>query len=283
MTMTGQQTMIGQQLRSWRERRRVSQLDLSLQAGISARHLSFVETGRSRPSSGLIMRLSEELDVPLRDRNALLLAGGFAPVYPEHNLDAPLLSAVTEAMRQVITAHMPNPALAVDGHWELIDANDAVNLLVEGSAPNLLEPPVNALRLSLHPDGMAARILNLGQWRRHVLFRLRRQADRSGDPFLHELYEELRSYPGGGPGRGAGGPRDEAEGEGGQSAADVVLPMRIRVADHELSFLSTTTVFGSPLDVTVAELAIESFYPADAGTAAAMRELCPGTVTAQPG
>ncbi len=256
--------MVGEQLRTWRERRRVSQLDLSLQAGISARHLSFVETGRSKPSSGLILRLSEELDVPLRERNALLLAGGFAPAYPEHGLDAPPLSAVTEAMRQVITAHMPNPALAVDGHWELIDANDAVFKMVEGSAPVLLEPPINVLRVSLHPDGMAPSIVNLAQWRRHVLFRLRRQADRSGDPFLHELYEELCGYPG-------GDGRDEPERD--SSAADVVLPMRLRMDGQELSFLSTTTVFGSPLDVTVAELAIESFYPADATTAARMRAL----------
>lgn len=254
--------MVGAQLRSWRERRRVSQLDLSLQAGISARHLSFVETGRSKPSSGLILRLSEELDVPLRERNALLLSGGFAPAYPEHGLDAPPLSAITEAMRQVITAHMPNPALAVDGHWELIDGNDAVFRLVDGTSPELMEPPVNVLRVSLHPDGMAPRILNLAQWRQHVLFRLRRQADRSGDPFLHELHEELSGYPGGG---GAGEP------DGAGEAADVVLPMRIRVGDAELSFLSTTTVFGSPLDITVAELAIESFYPADGATASFMR------------
>jgi transcriptional regulator with XRE-family HTH domain len=271
--------MIGEQLRSWRERRRVSQLDLSLRAGISARHLSFVETGRSRPSSGLILRLSEELDVPLRDRNALLLAAGFAPAYPEHGLDAPPLSAVTEAMRQVISAHMPNPALAVDGHWELIDANDAVELLLAGAAAELLEPPINALRLSLHPDGMAPRVLNLAQWRRHVLFRLRRQADRSGDPFLHELHEELRGYPGdepaGHPPAGTAGADRDGD------AADVVLPLRIRVADAELSFLSTTTVFGSPLDVTVAELAIESFYPADAATAAAMRALRPGATAAR--
>ena len=262
--------MVGERLRGWRERRRVSQLDLSLQAGISARHLSFVETGRSKPSSGLILRLSEELDVPLRERNALLLAGGFAPAYPERGLDAAPLSAVTEAMRQVITAHMPNPALAVDGHWELIDANDAVFKLVEGSAPELMEPPVNVLRLSLHPDGMAANILNLAQWRRHVLFRLRRQADRSGDPFLNELYEELLGYPGGEPGRGGDDPMDEP---GIESAADVVLPLRVRLAGQDLSFLSTTTVFGSPLDVTVAELAIESFYPADAATAAAVHAL----------
>jgi transcriptional regulator with XRE-family HTH domain len=262
--------MVGERLRTWRERRRVSQLDLSLQAGISARHLSFVETGRSKPSSGLILRLSEELDVPLRERNALLLAGGFAPAYPEHGLDAPPLSAVTEAMRQVITAHMPNPALAVDGHWELIDANDAVFRMVEGSAPELMEPPINVLRISLHPDGMAPSIVNLAQWRRHVLFRLRRQADRSGDPFLHELYEELRGYPGGELHRdGAPDPETERDSD----AADVVLPMRVRLAGQELSFLSTTTVFGSPLDVTVAELAIESFYPADAATAALMRSL----------
>jgi len=256
--------MVGERLRGWRERRRVSQLDLSLQAGISARHLSFVETGRSKPSSGLILRLSEELDVPLRERNALLLAGGFAPTYPEHRLDASPLSAVTEAMRQVITAHMPNPALAVDGHWELIDANDALFRLVEGTSPELLEPPVNVLRVSLHPDGMAPRILNLAQWRQHVLFRLRRQADRSGDPFLHELYQELAGYPG-----GEASEASEAGEPGG--SADVVLPIRLRAGDAELSFLSTTTVFGSPLDITVAELAIESFYPADGVTAAFMR------------
>jgi transcriptional regulator with XRE-family HTH domain len=270
--------MVGEQLRSWRERRHVSQLDLSLQAGISARHLSFVETGRSKPSSGLILRLSEELDVPLRERNVLLLAGGFAPAYPERGLDAPPLSAVTEAMRQVITAHMPNPALAVDGHWELIDANDAVSLLTAGTAAELMEPPVNVLRVSLHPDGMAPRVLNLGQWRQHVLFRLRRQADRSGDAFLHELYEELSGYPGGGgtdEAGVAGGARGANGARGAGEAADVVLPMRLRVGDAELSFLSTTTVFGSPLDVTVAELAIESFYPADAATAAAMLALSP--------
>lgn len=272
--------MVGEQLRTWRARRRVSQLDLSLQAGISARHLSFVETGRSKPSSGLILRLSEELDVPLRERNALLLAGGFAPAYPERGLEAPPLSAVTEAMRQVITAHMPNPALAVDGHWELIDANDAVFAMVAGTAPELMEPPINVLRVSLHPDGMAPSIVNLAQWRRHVLFRLRRQADRSGDPFLHELYEELRGYPGDGPGRGGDGDGLDEPGRD-SSAADVVLPMRIRLGGQDLSFLSTTTVFGSPLDVTVAELAIESFYPADASTAAAMRALAQQRAPAQ--
>ena len=205
-TTTGQSTamrpntVVGQQLRGWRERRRVSQLDLSLRAGISARHLSFVETGRSRPSSGLILRLSEELDVPLRDRNALLLAAGFAPAYPEHGLDTPSLGVVTEAMRQVLAAHMPNPAIAVDGHWELVDANDALAPLTEGAAADLMEPPVNVLRLSLHPEGVAPRIANLGQWRQHVLGRVRRQADRTGDAFLGELFDELRDYPGDGTG-----------------------------------------------------------------------------------
>lgn len=258
--------MVGQQLRGWRERRRVSQLDLSLQAGISARHLSFVETGRSRPSSRLILRLSEHLDVPLRQRNALLLAGGFAPAYPEHALDAPSLNAVTEAMRQVLHGHRPNPALAVDRRWELIDANDSVTPLLRGAAAHLLEPPVNVLRLSLHPDGMAPRIANLGEWRHHVLTRLRREAERAGDPFLTALHDELRGYPGDGAGPPAGDPGAEA----------VIVPLRIRLDGAELSFLSTTTVFGGPLDITVAELAIESFYPADARTAAAMRELDPG-------
>src|SRR6201996_5016990 len=218
--------MVGEQLRSWRERRRVSQLDLSLQAGISARHLSFVETGRSKPSSGLILRLTEELDVPLRERNVRLLAGGFAPAYPEHGLDAPPLSAITEAMRQVITAQLPNPALAVDGHWEVIDATDAVSLLTEGTSAELMEPPVNVLRVSLHPDGMAPRILNLAQWRQHVLFRLRRQADRSGDPFLQELHEELSGYPGGdGAGEAGGG------GEGGEGG--VARRSRAFVPEHD--------------------------------------------------
>ena len=186
--------------------------------------------------------------------------------YPGHTPEKPLPPAFGDFMEP----------LAVDGHWELIDANDAVFRLVEGSAPGLLEPPVNVLRLSLHPDGMAPNIVNLAQWRRHVLFRLRRQADRSGDPFLHELYEELRGYPGDEPGPG-GDPRRGGDGldepERDSSAADVVLPMRVRLGGQELSFLSTTTVFGSPLDVTVAELAIESFYPADASTAAAMHAL----------
>jgi transcriptional regulator with XRE-family HTH domain len=254
---------VGEQLRSWRERRRVSQLELSLLAGVSARHLSFIETGRSRPSSEMILRIAERLDVPLRERNALLLAGGFAPAYPEHTLDSPPLSAVTHAMRQVLDGHEPYPALAVDRHWELIDGNTAMSIFLEGAAADLLEPPVNVLRLALHPDGLARRMLNLGEFRARLLTGLRRQAEVTGDPALTDLYEELRGYP---CGQRMPDVRQPAAGE-------IVMPLRIRHGEDELAFISTTTVFGRPLDVTVAEIAIEAFYPADEPTAKALRSL----------
>jgi transcriptional regulator with XRE-family HTH domain len=251
----GTQT-VGQLLREWRQRRRLSQLDLAIQAEISARHLSFVETGRSRPTSDMIMRLSEHLDVPLRDRNALLLAGGYAPAYPERGLDEPELAAVRAALRQVLDSPAAFPAVVLNRWWELVDANAAVGLLTAGAAPRLLEPPVNVLRLSLHPDGMAPRIANLAQWRAHLLDRLSRQAASTGDARLAELHEELLGYPGG-----------QAESP---AAADVVAPLRYRRGGQELSFFSITAVIGTPMDVTVAELAIESFYPADDATAAAL-------------
>lgn len=245
---------VGELLRDWRQRRRLSQLDLALDAEISSRHLSFVETGRSKPSSEMILRLAERLEVPLRERNQLLLAGGFAPAYSESKLSAPEMSAVTSALRQLLDAHQPNPALIVDEGWDLVDANAAVDLFLTGAAPELLEPPVNALRLSLHPDGMASRIVNLGEWRAHILARLRRQAERSGSASLVELWEELRAYPGG-----------EQQPAAGQGA--IVVPLRYRYEGTELSFLSISAAFGTPMDVTVEELAIEAFYPADASTA----------------
>lgn len=252
---------MGELLRQWRERRRVSQLELSLLAGVSARHLSFIETGRSRPSSEMILRIAEHLDVPLRDRNALLLAGGFAPAYPEHALGSPPMSAVTAAMRQVLDGHEPYPAMAVDRHWELIDANTAISIFLDGAAADLLEPPVNVLRLALHPDGLAARVANLGELRARLLGRLRRQADVTGDAVLADLFGELRGYPG-----------NPGEPDARQPAAgEIAVPLRLRHGDGELAFLTTTTVFGTPLEVTVAELAIESFYPADAATAKALR------------
>ena len=246
----------GDLIREWRQRRRLSQLDLAIAANVSSRHLSFVETGRSRPTSEMILHLAEHLDVPLRDRNTLLLAGGFAPAYPERGLAEPELQAVRDALKHVLAGHEPYPAAVVNRWWELVDANAGIALFTDGVSPELLEPPVNVLRLSLHPDGMAPRIANLPEWRAHLLARLHRQAEATGDQRLAALHEELAAYPGGR--AGTPGP------------ADVVVPLRYRTAQTELSFLSITAVIGTPMDVTVEELAIESFYPADAQTAKAL-------------
>ena len=248
---------IGTLLRQWRERRRLSQLDLAVQADISTRHLSFVETGRSRPSSEMILRLCEELEVPLRERNRLLLAGGYAPAYRERPLDSPQLAAVHTAVRAVLAGHEPYPALLIDRHWNLLEANAAVPLFLDGVAPDLLQPPVNVLRLSLHPEGMAPRIANLGEWRAHLLHRLRRQASVTADLDLARLHRELQALPCDQP-----VPRLTVP-----SAGDVVLPLRYRAGGQVLSFLSITAVLGTPLDVSLDEMAIESFYPADAATA----------------
>jgi transcriptional regulator with XRE-family HTH domain len=244
---------VGELIREWRQRRRLSQLDLAIEADISARHLSFVETGRSRPTSQMILRLAEHLDIPLRERNALLLAGGYAPAYPRHGLDEPELAAVRTALAQILAGHQPYPALVVNRWWELADANASVAVLTAGTAEWLLEPPVNVLRVGLHPDGMAPRIANLAQWRGHLLDRLRRQAAATADPRLAELHQELSGYPGG---------QDQAP-----AGASVVVPLRYRYNGSELSLFSTTTVIGTPRDVTIDELAIEAFYPADQATA----------------
>ena len=246
----------GDLIREWRQRRRLSQLDLAITANVSSRHLSFVETGRSRPTSEMILHLAEHLDVPLRDRNALLLAGGFAPAYPERGLAEPELQAVRDALERVLDGHEPYPAAVVNRWWELVDANAGIALFTGDVSPELLEPPVNVLRLSLHPDGMAPRIANLPEWRAHLLARLHRQAEATGDPRLFTLYAELEAYPG-----GQAKPPDRA---------DVVVPLRFRASGAELSFLSITAVIGTPRDVTVEELAIESFYPADPQTAKAL-------------
>src|SRR4051794_20821822 len=216
---------VGQQLRQWRERRRLSQLELSIQANVSTRHLSFVETGRAKPTSEMILRLTEHLDVPLRERNGLLLAGGFAPEYPSNDLHGPELSAILAAVRQVLHGHEPFPALVVDRTWTLIEANKAVERLTAGAASALLEPPVNVLRLALHPDRMAPRIANLPEWRGQLLSRLHREATVTGDATLLDLYEELRAYPGG---------------EANTEPISPAVPLRYRVDDQELSFISTT-------------------------------------------
>jgi transcriptional regulator with XRE-family HTH domain len=246
---------VGEQLRAWRGRRRLSQLDLALDAEISARHLSFLETGRSRPSRGMLLRLAERLAIPARDRNLLLVAAGFAPALPERSLDDPALAAARRAVELVLKAHEPFPALAVDRHWQLIAANAGVAPLLAGAAPHLLAPPVNVLRLSLHPDGLAPRIANLAEWRAHILHRLEAQVAASGDQVLADLLVELRAYP--------GGISRSEDGYGG-----VAVPLRLRAGEAVLSFLSTTTMFGTPIDVTLSELAIEAFLPADEATAA---------------
>ena len=251
-------THAGDLLREWRQRRRLSQLDLAIAANVSSRHLSFVETGRSRPTSEMILHLAEHLDVPLRDRNALLLAGGYAPAYPERDLAEPELTAVREALKRVLAGHEPYPAVVVNRWWELVDANPGIELFTRHVPAKLLEPPVNVLRLSLHPDGMAPRIANLPEWRAHLLARLHRQAEATGDQRLAALYDELEAYPGG-------------ESEQPPPATDVVVPLRYRSDQQELAFISITAMVGTPKDVTVEELAIESFYPADETTAAALR------------
>ena len=252
---------VGEFVREWRQRRRLSQLELAGDAEISTRHLSFVETGRAAPSRGMLLRLAERLDMPLRARNQMLNAAGFAALYPERALDAPEMSVARRTVDAVLRAHAPFPALAVDRHWTLVARNEAVVPLLAGVAAALLAPPVNVLRLSLHPDGLAPRIDNLGEWRAHLLARLQQQIERSGDARLVALHEELAAYPT----RPASG--------GTHEFAGIAVPLRLRVegVDEPLSLISTTTVFGTPVDVTLSELALECFYPADERTRAILQ------------
>jgi transcriptional regulator with XRE-family HTH domain len=259
-----QRAGVGPLLREWRRRRRLSQLDLALEAGVSARHLSFVETGRARPSAEMVVHLAEQLDVPLRDRNQLLLAAGYAPAYGQRGLDEPEMGPVRDALERVLKGHEPYPALVVDRHWGMVAANGAIAVLLEGVAEHLLEPPVNVLRLGLHPEGVAPRIANLPEWRAHLLDRLGRQAVVSGDPALAALHDELSSYPGGDP-----APAHDL------AAGEIAVPLRLRAGDRELSFISTITTFGTAVDVTLSELSVEAFFPADDATAALLREARP--------
>jgi len=254
---------VGDLLREWRQRRRMSQLLLAAEADISTRHLSFVESGRAVPSREMVMHLAERLDVPLRARNALLIAAGYAPLFRERPLTDPQLAAAREAVELVLKGHEPYPALAIDRHWTILAANSALAPLVAGASAELLKPPVNALRLSLHPEGIAASIVNWHAWREHVLARLQRQIDVSGDDTLSALRDELAGYPAP-PGAQAIDP-DPAINQ-------IAVPLRLRTPLGLLSFFSTTTVFGTPVDVTLSELAIEAFFPADQQTAAALRE-----------
>ncbi len=259
---------LGSLLRQWRQRRRLSQLDLALEAGISSRHLSFVETGKSLASRAMVLRLAECLEVPLREQNVLLLAAGYAPAFPERPFDAPSLASARRAVETVLSAHEPFPALAVDRHWTMVAANRAVAPLIADVAPELVAPVCNVLRLSLHPDGLQRRVRNLAAWRAHILARLHRQVEATADARLAALMEELRAYPlpRGTPGRTTGA-------DGGEVCVPLVLETSLGV----LSFISTTTVFGTPVDVTLAEIAVEAFFPADAETTEALRAMVAGT------
>ncbi|WP_429300473.1 helix-turn-helix domain-containing protein [Paraburkholderia sp. GAS199] len=256
---------VGDLLREWRQRRRMSQLLLASEADISTRHLSFVESGRALPSREMVMHLAERLDVPLRARNALLVAAGYAPLFRERPLTDPQLTAAREAVELVLKGHEPYPALAIDRHWTVVAANDALAALLSGASPELLKPPVNALRLSLHPQGIAASIVNWHEWRAHVLARLQRQIDVSGDATLGALRDELAAYPAPHDAQAAVQHDDPAMNQ-------VAVPLRLRTPIGVLSFFSTTTVFGTPVDITLSELAIEAFFPADPQTAAALRD-----------
>ena len=254
---------VGALLRDWRQRRRMTQMDLALEADVSARHLSFIETGRSTPSADMVKHLAEQLDVPLRERNELLLAAGYAPAYGQRDLDEPEMGPVREALERVLKGHEPFPAVVVDRHWGMVAGNSAIPLLTAGVAEHLLEPPVNVLRLTLHPEGMAPRIVNLAEWRAHLLDRLGRQAVTSGDPALAALHDELAALPGELVPTHPHAP-DLAAGE-------IATPLRIRQGDAELRFISTYTTFGTAVDVTVSELSIEAFFPADDETARVLR------------
>ena len=258
---------LGGLLREWRQRRRLSQLDLAIEAEVSARHLSFLETGRARPSRELILHLAEHLEIPLRERNQLLLAAGFAPLYAESSLDRAEMAPVRAAIDKILAGHEPFPAVVVDRRWDIVSANrPALAILSEGVDPALLRPPVNALRVSLHPDGLARRIVNFAEWAAHLVQRLHRQATVSGDPDLAALEQELRSYAG----------VEAASAVSHDVATQLFVPLRLRAGTGELTFFSTIATFGTALDITVSELAIESFFPGDEVTAQVLRDAWSG-------
>jgi transcriptional regulator with XRE-family HTH domain len=275
---------VGRQLREWRERRRRTQLDLALDAGISARHLSFVETGRSKPGRDMLVRALRELDVPYRDQNELLLSAGHAPAFPERSLDDPELAPVREALDLVLREHEPYPAVAFDRHWDLVAANDVMWAMARRLDIDdaLLEPPMNILRVGLHPDGMAPYLANLAEWRSHFLGRLRRQVAANGDARLAELLEEVAAYPGGGFHAGGDPGAAGAAGDGGGDAGhrdrdrqthEILGPLRVSPPGDlpELSFLGMFATFDTPFEVTSSELAVELLFPADKVTADLLR------------
>lgn len=251
---------VGVLLREWRERRRLSQLALAYDTEISQRHLSFLEIGRSQPSREMILRLAEQLEIPLRERNILLTAAGFAPVFPERPLGDKSLTAARRAVDLILTSLEPNPSFAVDRHWTLVAANKAADVFTSEVDSSLLVPPVNMLRLCLHPKGFTPQVINYPLWRRNILEYLNRQVEATADAVLMNLYDELKGYPK--PRLVTKGPQPKEIDYSG-----LAVPLRLMTNDGELSFISTVTVFGTPIDVTVSELAIETFFPADKKTA----------------
>ncbi|MDO0924262.1 helix-turn-helix transcriptional regulator [Streptomyces sp. TG1A-8] len=263
---------VGAVLRRWRDRRGVSQLELASRAGSSARHISFIETGRARPSHTLLMKLAEHLDMPLRDRNSLLVSAGFAPQFPETPLDDPSMKTLSGELERLLAVHDPNPALVHDSHYRIVEANRSLLALISGAAPHLLEPPINTMRLTLHPEGLAPAIRNLAQWRTHLLGQMERQIALSGSAAIAELYREVAAYP-----VPDGGPSAPVSGNA------YALPLWIDWRGRQLSFVSMLATFNTPLDVTVSELAIETFLPSDPETAAALREMTGEVRPPEPG
>jgi transcriptional regulator with XRE-family HTH domain len=251
----------GPLLREWRQRRNLSQLELALRSAVSARHLSFIETGRSRPSREMVLHLADRLDVPLRERNRLLMAAGFAPVFSERGFDEGEMAPIREALERFLVAHEPYPALVVDRHWNVLAANRGVAYVNRDVAPELRKPPANALRIALHPDGLASRISNLANWSGYLLARLRREIEATGDHELKALYEELVAYP---------GTTTEYDPAGPLNSTDVLFMQELRLDERELAFFCTLTTFGTPRDLTLAELSIIAFYPANRQTAEAL-------------
>ena len=263
--MTQANAAIGDVVRSWRKHRGFSQLDLAVGADISQKHLSFIESGRSAPSRDMVLQLAEHLDVPLRDRNTMLIAAGFAPVFRDRPLTDPALARALATVERLLKAHEPYPALTVDRQWTLVRANDAVPPLLAAVDPALMKPPVNVLRVSLHPRGLAPLIVNHAEWRAHLLERLRRQIRITGDRKLDALLRELTDY--------SAGPVPSKRQPSSAAADDVAVPLKLRTHGGVLSFLSTVTVFGTAVEITLSELSLEAFYPADPETAAALQRL----------
>ncbi|MFB9514098.1 helix-turn-helix domain-containing protein [Streptomyces purpureus] len=267
MTTVAGDNGVGPLLRGWRVRRRLSQLELALRADSSARHISFVETGRSRPSEEMILKLAEHLEVPVRERNALLLAAGYAPRYTESSLDDPSLETLRDGIETLLQGYDPYPAIVVDGSYTVVAANRAIGMLLSGLPEHLLTPPLNAMRITLHPEGLAPRIRNLREWRGHLLAQMERQIGLARSEPLRALYDEVAAYPL----PETGGDPDDREDP--VPFPYFALPLRIEHDGQVLSFVSSISTFNTPMDVTVAELAIETLLPADQATVAYLRSV----------